>query len=222
MSETFDPWARVHALLDARRDPLADPAICAWVETDGEALQALVELRARLVEVARPAERSPGAALARLADAGSRQRTEGAAAPRRRRRRAAAAASLALAGGGALVWGLAWSGRWDARVDAVAGGAGLSAAGSTAATGPEAPANVPNEPDPPNPSAEPEPLPQPTVAVGQHVRAFSASTLVVGDDATLSCSQVEHGLVRESRMCWRRSAGRRASQEISVFELDLR
>ncbi|MEZ5965926.1 MAG: hypothetical protein R3F56_18975 [Planctomycetota bacterium] len=218
MSESFDPWARVHALLDARCDPLADPAICAWLENDAGALQALVELRARLAEVARPAERSPGVGPAELADAGRRQRMDGAAAPRGRRLRAAAAAtSLVVAV--ALVWAFAWSDRWDARVDAVAGGVGLSAAGSSAATGPEAPSNGPNEPNPP---AEPEPLPLPTVAVGQHVRVFSASTLVVGDDATLSRSQVERGLVRESRMCWRRSAGRRTSQEISVFELDLR
>ncbi len=43
-----DLWPRVHALLDARRDPLADAEVQAWLADDVEAMASVVALRAVL------------------------------------------------------------------------------------------------------------------------------------------------------------------------------
>ncbi len=42
----LDLWSRVHALLDARCDPLADAEVQAWLADDVEAMASVVALRA--------------------------------------------------------------------------------------------------------------------------------------------------------------------------------
>jgi len=57
-------WDRVHDLLDARRDPLADPQVQAWLEVHPDQLAEVVAVRAATATLAAPVAARLGLRLA--------------------------------------------------------------------------------------------------------------------------------------------------------------
>lgn len=71
--------------------------------------------------------------------------------------------------------------------------------------------------------ADPTPLPWPTLAPGQLVRRFAASTEIRGDDGSLSVTRVDHALVTERfTRWWAAKAEHHARYELSLLEIDPR
>lgn len=191
-----DPrWQRVHALLDAREDPLLDPAVSAWLADDHAALATVVSLRARLQALPR-----------------SHRRGRPRASPRASRRAAAAAlvvAALAVAAavGAEALWGGSRptaDRTVDRRVDRTADR--TAAAASSAA--PTTPALAP--------------LPAPAHARDRRVLHFTASSEVLGDGVQLAVSRTDGTLLTEQRTRWAATPERGVHLEVCVLEVDPR
>ena len=71
LADRFALECRVHAWLDARRDPLDDPEVVAWLESHPEDLEAFARVRA-VPELLRGADRARGAGRVPAARRGSR------------------------------------------------------------------------------------------------------------------------------------------------------